>query len=110
MSLIVSADELEKFHRAVELLEKLGGLFKAAVISAFAVCTFVVGLAVWAHSTDAQAQQTREDLHSLVMERSETVKEWTVWRGKKDDIDSRLTAIVESQQRLLDRLDRRGTP
>ena len=102
----VSADELEKFHRAVELLEKLGGLFKAAVVSAFAVCAFVVGIAVWAHATDAQAQQTRDDLHALVSERNQSIKEWATWRGVKDDIDARLTVIVENQQREIDRIER----
>ncbi len=105
MELIVSADELEKFHRAVEVVEKLGGLFKAAIASAITVCTAVAAVAVWVNTTSATAEQTKDELHALMIDRKETIKEWSVWRIDKDRIDTRLTILIENKQRNKGLLD-----
>lgn len=102
----MSADEWERFDEAMHKLDqvsRLVGLFKAAIISAFGVCVFVASLAVWVNKTDAQVQQTRDDLHALINERLERTKEWDIWRRQKDEIDVRLSYVVEAQQKQLDR-------
>lgn len=106
----MSADEWQRFDEAMHKLDqvaRLVGLFKAAIISAFGVCIFVAGMAVWVNKTEAQVQQTREDLHALINERSERLKEWDIWRRQKDDIDVRLSYVVEAQQRAIDRFNNR---
>lgn len=103
----MSAVEWERFEKAMQRIDRLAGLiglFKAAIISAFSVCLFVAGMAVWVNKTEGQVQQTRDDLHALINERSERLKEWDVWRRQKDEIDSRLSWVVEAQQKQLDRL------
>jgi hypothetical protein len=101
----MSQDELQKFHNAIEAIEKLGGLFRAAIAAAVSMCAVVAGIAIWVSATSAQVAQTKEDLHSLIVDRADSYKEWSRWRASKDDIDSRLTALMESQQRSLTRLD-----
>lgn len=101
----MSQNELEKFHSAIETIEKLGGLFRAAIAAAISMCGVVAGIAIWVNTTSTQAQQTREDLHSLIVDRAEVSKEWIRWRASKDDIDSRLTALMEIEQRNVTRLE-----
>lgn len=100
----MSDDEIDKFYKAVEVVEKLGGLFRAAIASAFAVCGCVAAIAIWVHNTDARAEQTQRDLSQLSADRNDRLREWDQWRKEKDAIDIRLALIVDNQQKLLDRI------
>lgn len=63
----------------------------------------LITVAIWVNSTTTSLAQTKEDVKLLMVDRSETLREWSSWRVRKDETDTRMLQILESQQKLIDR-------
>lgn len=102
----MSTDELDKLSKVAE---RIGSFIEAAriVVGAFiAVIIAIIGVALWVKSTNDGLAQTQEQIHSFSADYSMQMREISDWRRSKDEIDTRLTAIVENQQKQLDHIQR----
>lgn len=105
----MSESDWSRFNDAMEKIDRIArlmGLFKAAIVSAFSVCVIVTSMAIWANSSENKQQRTAEEVHALLADRAERIKEWDLWRKQKDEIDIRLTYVIEAQQKAIDRIAR----
>ena len=96
-------EEIDKLAAQLDRIHSMLGI--ARVVGAM-VCTSVGGLIaviVWVNSTTITLASTQRDVRAIEAARVETLKEWGQWRVKKDETDTRMIQILESQSRMLDR-------
>lgn len=105
----MSARELEQLEKELRPLVNLIGMIKALVATSIACVVAVVVGAVWvANQTNAIASNataianSTSEVRSMAEDRKATLAEWTAWRRVKDETDTKLTAIAENQQKLIE--------
>ena len=90
------AAQLDRIHSMLGIARVVGGMVVASVGGLIAVV-------VWVNSTTITLAATQKDVRTLEIQRAEALKEWGVWRVQKDETDTRMLQILESQSRMLDR-------
>lgn len=100
----MSSAEFERFERVLDRIAKLGGWLKWLIVSAFSACLLMVTGIFWVQNTTAKAEQTQGELRALAIDRQERIKDWDKWRRSVDEIDFKLTLVVEAQQKTIDKL------
>jgi hypothetical protein len=100
-------DNKPSFEDLVERLSKLVEIGRVVIGAIVAVALAASAVVIWVNNTSASTTQNAEAIHTLASEQAKRLEEWQKWRSQKDDIDARLTAIAEAQQRQLERLEAR---
>lgn len=102
------------FEEEIRPLLKLLSLIKVLVGMCIACLAFVVGGAIWVSNQANAIAANSRDVRSIVEDRKNSLKEWTEWKRSKDENDTKIFAILEAQQniinqqqRFLERLDAR---
>ena len=109
-------DQWVEIEKNLGRVGQVAGLLKfligagAAVVMALAGGMLSVNTTTKALSeTQGSLLKTQQALASLEAKRDATISQWTDWRRAKDEIDTRLTTIVERQQIQIDRADFRSS-
>lgn len=103
----MSKEEIALFERRMAQIAQMAQLVKI-LTGCLLACVTAIGYAfVWVNQTTTGLASTKQELREIVDSRKETLKQWEAWKSSKDEIDTRLTTILENQQHMLDRLDRK---
>lgn len=100
-------DNKPSFDDLVDRLAKLIEIGRVVVGVIIAIAVAASGVLLWVNNTSASTTQNAEAIRAMSADQSKRLEEWQKWRSQKDDIDARLTAIAEAQQRQLERLEAR---
>jgi hypothetical protein len=90
------SDQLDRIHSMLGIAKIVGGMVVASVGG-------LVTVAIWVNNTTTLLASTQVQVKTLAAERQETVKEWSAWRVKKDEVDTKVVQLLESQQHMIDR-------
>lgn len=96
-------EDLDRFQKQIASLNHMLSAFKLLVgglVSCFVGFAYLV---IWANNTTSAIAETRHDIQTMTLERTEANKEMAVWRRQKDENDVRLAQIVQSQNEMLSR-------
>lgn len=93
----------ERLEQILRLIQLMGALVTAGVIGVGAVFVWVNGQSTAVASIQQNVQQMNEDTKGRITE-------WSAWRMRKDEIDTRLITLLEemqkNQERIVTRLER----
>lgn len=81
---------------------------KVAASMAFAACSCIVGIAIWVNSTDTKLNAATVAISEMQHERRIQLKEIQDEVKKSREIEARLLAIQETQQRQLELLTQKA--
>ena len=107
----MSPQDIERFARQMELVEKLLGVAKLILGAIGACAAGLVAVAMWVNNTNTAIAQTkadimkeRQEIQLMVDDRKDTLKEWSKWRSDKDKTDVELTQLAINQAKATDRI------
>lgn len=108
-------DQWVEIEKNLGRVGQVAGLLKFLIGAGAAVVMALAGGMLWVNTTTKALSETQDSLlktqqalASLEAKRDVTITQWTDWRRAKDEIDTRLTTIVERQQIQIDRADFRA--
>lgn len=81
---------------------------KLAASMAFAAIACIVGIAVWVNATDTRLEAATDAISQIQVERREQIKEIREDLRKSREIEARLLAIQEAQQKQLEMLTQKA--
>jgi len=96
-------EQLDKLASQLDRVESLVKIAQIVIGMVVAAVSGLITVALWVNNTSTALAATRAEVQTLSKERVESVKEWSAWRSKKDEVDTRVLQILEGQQRILDR-------
>ena len=81
---------------------------KLAASMAFAAIACIVGIAVWVNATDTRLEAATDAITQIQVERREQIKEIREDLRKSREIEARLLAIQETQQKQIELLTQKA--
>lgn len=101
----MSDDQLAQIDRVLSRLNSAADLLKFGAWIVGGMVSAIVAVAGWVYHVNTLQAQNAANIAQLAAERKINLDEWRGWRSKKDEVDVRLTAAVETlsenQKRVL---------
>lgn len=97
--------KLRRIGDAADSITKLVGLGKWFVGVFVALVLAIGGAMVWLNGAASALAANKTQIEQLDASSQARLKEWTAWREQTNAQLVRQTAILENQQRLMERLD-----
>lgn len=103
----MTPEQIESLEKGVTNMVKILSMLRLIGALILGCLTVSGSVAVWAYSTTTVLAETRATVADINKERKENTIEWVAWRRVKDENDTRMIAILDAQQKIIDRIERR---
>ncbi len=67
----------------------------------------MIAIVIWVNNTTSAIAATQQRIEAVNKHQEELVRDWTPWRAETDRNITRMLALQESQQKLMERLNER---
>jgi|DEB19_MinimDraft_2_1074335.scaffolds.fasta_scaffold02116_4 hypothetical protein len=101
--LTMPPEELDKLAKNIDRLHALLGLARLLVGGFWACLLAFGGVAVWVNTTTVALATTQRELNALRVDRAEVLKDYQIWRAKKDEIDTQIIQMLQNQAEMIKR-------
>ena len=99
--LTMPPEELDKLAKNIDRLHSLLGLARLLVGGFWACLLAFGGVCVWVNTTTVSLAASQREISTIKADRAEALKDYQVWRSKKDEIDTKIIQMLDNQQAMI---------